>query len=87
MFIAVLRPAESHWHAMSLAIMPIVAHLYIPNSFFNALLLAFATTAVFLALALRLGRMAPWPRAASTASRARNTGPSPSCCTRPSATT
>ncbi len=57
MFIAVLRPAEFHWHAMSLAIMLIVVYLYIPNSFFNALLLAFATTIAFLALALHLGGM------------------------------
>jgi diguanylate cyclase len=57
MFIAILRPEEFHWHAMSLAIMLIVVYLYIPNSFVNALLLAFATTAVFLALALRLGEM------------------------------
>jgi diguanylate cyclase (GGDEF)-like protein len=42
---------------MSLAIMLIVVYLYIPNSFRNALLLAFASTAVFLLLALRLGRM------------------------------
>jgi diguanylate cyclase (GGDEF)-like protein len=57
MFIAAMRPAEFHWHAMSLAIMLIVVYLYIPNSFFNALLLAFAATAALLVLALRQGRM------------------------------
>jgi diguanylate cyclase (GGDEF)-like protein len=57
MFIAMLRPAEFHWHAMSLAIMLIVVYLYIPNSFVNALLLAFAATAGFLALVLDQGRM------------------------------
>jgi diguanylate cyclase (GGDEF)-like protein len=57
MLVATLRPAEFHWHAMSLAIMLIVVYLYIPNSFVNALLLAFASTAVFVALALHLGRM------------------------------
>jgi diguanylate cyclase (GGDEF)-like protein len=57
MFIAIHRPAEFHWHAMSLAIMLIVVYLYIPNSFVNALLLAFAATAVFVAIALHLGRM------------------------------
>jgi diguanylate cyclase (GGDEF)-like protein len=57
MFIAVHRPLEFHWHAMSLAIMLIVVYLYIPNSFVNALLLAFAATASFLAIALHLGRM------------------------------
>jgi len=59
MFIAALRPAEFHWHAMSLAIMLIVVYLYIPNSFFNALLLAFAATGSLLVLALRQGRMSP----------------------------
>jgi diguanylate cyclase (GGDEF)-like protein len=57
MLIAILRPGEFHWGAMSLAIMLIVTYLYIPNSFLNALLLACAATAVFLGLALYLGRM------------------------------
>jgi len=57
MLVATLRPAEFHWHAMSLAIMLIVVYLYIPNSFVNAALLAFASTAILLVLALRLGRM------------------------------
>jgi diguanylate cyclase (GGDEF)-like protein len=59
MFIAMLRPAEFHWHAMSLSIMLIVVYLYIPNSFFNALLLAFASTIALLTLALRLAHMTP----------------------------
>ncbi|MGJ7915755.1 GGDEF domain-containing protein [Massilia sp. LXY-6] len=59
MFIAMLRPAEFHWHAMSLAIMLIVVYLYIPNGFVNALLLAFAATVGLLALALRLAHMTP----------------------------
>jgi diguanylate cyclase (GGDEF)-like protein len=59
MFIAAGRPAEFHWHAMSLAIMLIVVYLYIPNSFVNALALAFAATLGFLMLASRLGRMTP----------------------------
>jgi diguanylate cyclase (GGDEF)-like protein len=57
MFIATLRPAEFHWHAMSLAIMLIVVYLYIPNSLGNALLLAVTSTLALLMLALRLGRM------------------------------
>jgi diguanylate cyclase (GGDEF)-like protein len=57
MLVTMLRPAEFHWHAMSLAIMLIVVYLYIPNSFRNALLLAFGATAGFLTLALRLGHM------------------------------
>ena len=55
MFIAVHRPEEFHWHAMSLAIMLIVVYLYIPNSFTNALVLASGATAVFLALTLKFG--------------------------------
>lgn len=51
MFSAVLRPAEFHRHAMSLAIMLIVVYLYIPNSFVNALLLVLANA--FGALAAR----------------------------------
>ncbi|MFC5551045.1 sensor domain-containing diguanylate cyclase [Massilia aerilata] len=57
MIIAIYRPAEFHWHAMSLAIMLMVVYLYIPNSFVNTLLLAFSSTAVFVAIALGQGRM------------------------------
>jgi len=59
MFIAVSRPDEFHWHAMSLAIMLIVIYLYIPNSFSNALVLASGATVVFLALSVRYGRLTP----------------------------
>lgn len=59
MVIATLRPAEFHWHAMSLAIMLIVVYLYIPNAFVNALVLAFVSTIAILALALRLAHMTP----------------------------
>jgi diguanylate cyclase (GGDEF)-like protein len=59
MLIAMLRPAEFHWHAMSLAIMLIVVYLYIPNSFVNAMVLAFASTIGLLTLALRLAHMTP----------------------------
>ncbi|WP_322400670.1 GGDEF domain-containing protein [Massilia luteola] len=57
MFIAVHRPGEFHWHAMSLAIMLIVIYLYIPNSFMGAFALAAVATATFLALALKYGRL------------------------------
>ena len=57
MFIATRRPSEFHWHAMSLAIMLIVVYLYIPNRLLNALVLAFAATIGFLAIALRLAHM------------------------------
>jgi diguanylate cyclase (GGDEF)-like protein len=57
MVISTLRPAEFHWHAMSLAIMLIVVYLYIPNAFVNALLLACVSTVGMLALAMRLAHM------------------------------
>jgi diguanylate cyclase (GGDEF)-like protein len=57
MVIAVHRPAEFHWHAMSLAIMLIVIYLYIPNSFSNALVLACGATAAFLALTMTYSRL------------------------------
>lgn len=57
MLVAMLRPTEFHWHAMSLAIMLIVVYLYIPNSFVNALLLALGATVGLVALALHVGHM------------------------------
>jgi diguanylate cyclase (GGDEF)-like protein len=57
MFIAVHRPDEFHWHAMSLGIMLIVIYLYIPNSFTNALLLACGATVIFLVLSPKFGRL------------------------------
>jgi diguanylate cyclase (GGDEF)-like protein len=57
MFIAVHRPDEFHWHAMSLAIMVIVVYLYIPNRLAYALALALGSTGVFLSLAWRSSHM------------------------------
>ncbi len=57
MVIAVQRPDEFHWHAMSLGIMLIVIYLYIPNSFANTLVLAGGATAAFLALTWMYGRL------------------------------
>ena len=57
MFIAVLRPAEFHWHAMSLAIMLVVVYLYIPNRLRYASAIAGATTIAFVVLAARYSRM------------------------------
>ena len=51
MFIAVHRPSEFHWHAMSLAIMLVVVYLYIPNRLRYAALLSIVGTTVFLVLA------------------------------------
>ncbi|MEH6437098.1 GGDEF domain-containing protein [Massilia sp. DD77] len=50
MHIAVQRPQEFHWHAMSLAIMLVVIYLYIPNRLAHAIALAACATGVFLAL-------------------------------------
>ncbi|OON59332.1 GGDEF domain-containing protein [Massilia sp. KIM] len=57
MHIAVQRPHEFHWHAMSLAIMLVVIYLYIPNRLIYAILLATAATAAFLGLVLALAPM------------------------------
>ncbi len=57
MLIAVLRPGEFHWHAMSLAIMLLVIYLYIPNRLGYALAIAAPATGVFLALTLVHGGM------------------------------
>lgn len=52
MVIAVHRPGEFHWHAMSLAIMLLVIYLYIPNRLAYALAIAATATAGFLGLTL-----------------------------------
>jgi diguanylate cyclase (GGDEF)-like protein len=57
MFISVLRPAEFHWHAMSLAIMLVVVYLYIPNRLRYAALLATAATLGFVVLANEYSRL------------------------------
>jgi diguanylate cyclase (GGDEF)-like protein len=57
MLISVLRPAEFHWHAMSLAIMLVVVYLYIPNRLHHASLLAVAATVAFVVLAGHYSRM------------------------------
>jgi diguanylate cyclase (GGDEF)-like protein len=57
MLIAVHRPDEFHWHAMSLAIMLLVIYLYIPNRLAYALGIAALATGVFLVLTLALTGM------------------------------
>lgn len=57
MFIAVHRPGEFHWHAMSLGVMLLVIYLYIPNRFTYALAIAAAATAGFLVLTLAYADM------------------------------
>jgi diguanylate cyclase (GGDEF)-like protein len=59
MFISVLRPAEFHWHAMSLAIMLVVVYLYIPNRLRYAATLAIAATLAFVVLAAEYSGMSP----------------------------
>lgn len=57
MVIAIHRPGEFHWHAMSLGVMLLVIYLYIPNRFAHALCLAAAATAGFLGLTLAYADM------------------------------
>ncbi|NNG21681.1 GGDEF domain-containing protein [Massilia sp. ML15P13] len=57
MVIAVHRPGEFHWHAMSLAIMLLVIYLYIPNRLAWALGLASAATGTFLVLTMLFGAL------------------------------
>jgi len=57
MLIAVHRPDEFHWHAMSLAIMLLVIYLYIPNRLAYALGIAALATGAFLVLTLALTGM------------------------------
>lgn len=57
MVIAVHRPGEFHWHAMSMAIMLLVIYLYIPNRLAYALAIAASATAVFVALTLAVDDM------------------------------
>jgi len=59
MFISALRPAEFHWHAMSLAIMLVVVYLYIPNRLRNAAMLASGATIGFVIVAARYSWMSP----------------------------
>ena len=57
MLIAVHRPGEFHWHAMSLGVMLLVIYLYIPNRFPHALAIAAAATGGFLVLTLAYADM------------------------------
>ena len=57
MVIAVHRPGEFHWHAMSLAIMLMVVYLYIPNRLAYALAIAAGATGVFVWLTLEVDDM------------------------------
>ena len=52
MVIALHRPGEFHWHAMSLGVMLLVIYLFIPNRLAAALAIAATATAVFLGLTL-----------------------------------
>lgn len=57
MCITVYRPAEFHWHAMSLAIMLIVIYLYIPNRLAYATLVATLATVTFIAIARHMEQL------------------------------
>jgi diguanylate cyclase (GGDEF)-like protein len=51
MVVALARPYEVHWHAMSMLIMLVVIYLYIPNRLVYATALGTGASIVFLALA------------------------------------
>lgn len=55
--VVLLRPHEVPWHAMSMSIMLVVVHLFIPNAFVNATAVSIATTVVFSALSIRVGAL------------------------------
>lgn len=59
MLVVWLRPAEIPWHAMSLCIMLIVVYVFIPNRLVIATSIAFATTAIFVMIAMDLRRLTP----------------------------
>ena len=59
MLIAMHRPGELPWHAMSMAIMLVVVYLFIPNRLVYALVVALCSTGAFIALAFSMGRLAP----------------------------
>lgn len=50
MIVALARPNEVHWHAMSMVVMLVVIYLYIPNRLAYSTVLATAAIAVFLGL-------------------------------------
>jgi len=55
--VVLLRPHEIPWHAMSMSIMLVVVHLFIPNAFVNATAVSIVTTVVFSALSIRVGAL------------------------------
>lgn len=57
MFISVQRPAEFHWHAMSLAIMLAAVYLFIPNRLSYAAAICVLATTGFVLLAARYSHL------------------------------
>lgn len=57
MLVIAHRPAEIHWHGMSMSIMLLVVYLFIPNAVLNATAVALAATLAFVLLALEIGTM------------------------------
>ena len=51
------RPYEIPWHAMSMSIMLVVVHLFIPNAFVNATAVSIVTTVVFSLVAIHVGAL------------------------------
>lgn len=57
MLVAWHRPHEMPWHAMSMCIMLIVVYIFIPNRLIVAQAIAFASTAVFIVIAVNLANL------------------------------
>jgi diguanylate cyclase (GGDEF)-like protein len=51
------RPHEMPWHAMSMCIMLIVVYIFIPNRLIVAQAIAFASTAIFIVIAVKLAHL------------------------------
>ena len=55
--VVLYRPYEIPWHAMSMSIMLVVVHLFIPNAFVNATAVSIVTTVVFSLVAIPVGAL------------------------------
>lgn len=57
--VIVLRPADLHWHAMSVALMLLLVYVYMPNRYVWKVAIAAISSIVFLLLASSLQRLSP----------------------------
>jgi diguanylate cyclase (GGDEF)-like protein len=52
-----LRPADLHWHAMSIALMVLAVYVYIPNRYVWKVTIATVSSVIFVLIVLWLGRL------------------------------